>query len=90
MFKADCPLVELGPMVGVLSVGVFLTDPSPSLSEFLRKPLMSSLLLGWVGLGCEIKANCQHVEVGPARGVASIEIFLRVYSPYLQEFRRKS
>ena len=37
-FKANCPLVGLGPIGGVPSVGIFLTDPSSYLCEFQRKP----------------------------------------------------
>ena len=37
-FKANCPLVGPGPIGGMPSVGVFLRDRSPYLSEFLRKP----------------------------------------------------
>ena len=37
-FKANCPLVRPWPIVGVLSVGVFLRDRSPHLDEFWRKP----------------------------------------------------
>ena len=38
-FKANCPLMEPGPIGGVPSVGVFLRPPSPYLREFRRKPL---------------------------------------------------
>ena len=37
-FKANCPLVRLGPIGGVPSVEVFQKDPSPYLREFWRKP----------------------------------------------------
>ena len=37
--KANCPLVGPGSIGGVLSVGVFLRDPSPYLCVFRRKPL---------------------------------------------------
>ena len=36
-FKANCPLVGPGPVEGVLSVGVFLKDPSQLSREFQRK-----------------------------------------------------
>ena len=38
-FESNCPLVGPGTIGGVLSVGVFLRDPSPYLGEFRRKPL---------------------------------------------------
>ena len=38
-FKANCPIVGLGPVGKVPSVGIFLRDPSPYLREFRKKPL---------------------------------------------------
>ena len=37
-FKANCPLVGPVSIGGMPSVGIFLRDPSPYLSEFRRKP----------------------------------------------------
>ena len=39
--KADCLRDGPRPICGVPSVGVFLRDPSPYLSEFRRKPRKS-------------------------------------------------
>ena len=36
--KANCPLMEPGPIGGVPSVGVFLRNPSPYLRELWRNP----------------------------------------------------
>ena len=36
--KVTSPLMELGPIEGLPSVGVFLRDPSPCLLEFRRQP----------------------------------------------------
>ena len=36
--KANCPLAGPGTVVGVHSIGVYLRDPRPYLSKFLRKP----------------------------------------------------
>ena len=45
-FKANCLLVEPGPIGGVSSVVGFLRDPSPYLREFRRKP--RKIPYGWV------------------------------------------
>ena len=42
--KASCPLVGPRSVGGVLSVGVFLRDPSTYLSEFRRKSRKTPLL----------------------------------------------
>ena len=45
--------------------------------------------VAWIGLGCWVKANCQHVGPGPTRGELSVGLFLRDPNLYLHKLRKK-
>ena len=59
------------------------------MNRFLPPPKKKKMI-GWVGLGCRIKAYCPLMGSGPAGGVPSVKVFLRDLSPHLHKFWRKS
>ena len=61
-------------------------EPGTSRLPVLSVTTPPLVRLGWIVLGCRIKANCPLMGPGPEGGVSFVEVCRRDPSPYLREF----